>query len=149
MTALAEGLALRAVARLLTLDKDTLSGWLSQLSEHCTQVVSYFFRTEESAATGSTRTATCAAQISAAGFVLRLVVKERERGRVVNITTRIVYGTEEQIRTALHDSPVSRAINTYGVERNNLTVRQHSLRLGRNWTMDEFLSFRVPRKCPC
>ena len=36
-----------------------------------------------------------------------VVVKERERGRVVNVTTRIVYGTEEQIRTALHDSPVS------------------------------------------
>ena len=60
-----------------------------------------------------------------------VVVKERERGRVVNVTTRIVYGTEEQIRTALHHSPVSQAINTYGVERNNLTVRQHSRRMGR------------------
>jgi IS1 family transposase len=60
-----------------------------------------------------------------------VVVKERERGRVVNVTTRIVYGTEEQVRTALHDSPVSHVINTYGVERNNLTVRQHSRRMGR------------------
>ncbi len=60
-----------------------------------------------------------------------VVVKERERGRVVNVTTRIVYGTEEQVRTALHDSPVSQVINTYGVERNNLTVRQHSRRMGR------------------
>lgn len=60
-----------------------------------------------------------------------MVVKERERGRVVHVTTRIVYGTEEQIRTALHHSPVSQVINTYGVERNTLTVRQHSRRLGR------------------
>ena len=60
-----------------------------------------------------------------------VVVKERERGRVVNVTTRIVYGTEEQVRAALHNSTVSHVINTYGVERNNLTVRQHSRRMGR------------------
>jgi IS1 family transposase len=53
-----------------------------------------------------------------------VVVKERERGRVVNVTTRFVYDAEEQIRMALHNSPVSQVINTDGVERNNLTVRQ-------------------------
>jgi IS1 family transposase len=60
-----------------------------------------------------------------------VVVKERERGRVVNVTTRIVYGSQEQILAALHNSSVSTVINTYGVERNNLTVRQHSRRMGR------------------
>ncbi len=60
-----------------------------------------------------------------------VVVKEREHGRVAKITTRIVYGTEEQIRTVLRHSPVNRAINTSGVERNNLTIRQHSRRMGR------------------
>lgn len=60
-----------------------------------------------------------------------VVVKERERGRVVKVTTRLVYGTEEQIRGALHNSPVSHTINTYGVERNHLTIRQHSRRLTR------------------
>ncbi len=60
-----------------------------------------------------------------------VVVKERERGRVVNITTRIVYGSEEQVIAALKASPVSKTINTYGVERNNLTIRQHSRRMGR------------------
>jgi hypothetical protein len=49
----------------------------------------------------------------------------------VNVTTRLIYGTKEQIRAALQNSPVSTTINTYGVERNNLTVRQHSRRLGR------------------
>ncbi len=60
-----------------------------------------------------------------------VVVKERERGRVVNVTTRIVYGSEQQVIAALNASPVSTTINTYGVERNNLTIRQHSRRLGR------------------
>ncbi len=60
-----------------------------------------------------------------------VVVKERENGQVVEVTTRIVYGTTEQVEAALQASPVSRTINTYGVERNNLTVRQHSRRMGR------------------
>ena len=60
-----------------------------------------------------------------------VVVKEREKGRVVEVTTRIVYGTTEQVEAALQASPVSQTINTYGVERNNLTVRQHSRRMGR------------------
>ena len=60
-----------------------------------------------------------------------VVVKERERGRVVNVTTRIVYGSEQQVVAALKASPVSTTINTYGVERNNLTIRQHSRRMGR------------------
>lgn len=60
-----------------------------------------------------------------------VVVKEREGHRLIRITTRLVYGTEAQLVAFLHASPVSATINTYGVERNNLTVRQHSRRLGR------------------
>lgn len=60
-----------------------------------------------------------------------VVVKKREKGRVVEVTTRIVYGTTEQVEAALRASPVSKTINTYGVERNNLTTRQHSRRMSR------------------
>jgi len=60
-----------------------------------------------------------------------VVVKERAHGRVIHVTTRIVYGTPEQVEAALRASPVSHTINTYGVERNNLTVRQHARRMGR------------------
>jgi IS1 family transposase/transposase-like protein len=60
-----------------------------------------------------------------------IVVKERKHGRVLHVTTRVVYGTLAQVEAALQVSPVSRTINTYGVERNNLTVRQHARRLGR------------------
>jgi IS1 family transposase len=60
-----------------------------------------------------------------------VVVKDRAHGRVVHVTTRIVDGTTEQIEAALQASPVSHTINTYGVERNNLTIRQHARRMGR------------------
>lgn len=60
-----------------------------------------------------------------------VVVKERENGHVsVKVTTRIVYGNE-RASAALKASPVSTTINTYGVERNNLTIRQQSRRMGR------------------
>lgn len=65
------------------------------------------------------------------GLCYAVVVKEREGSRVVRVTTRLIYGTEEQLHTLLKTSPVSTTINTYGVERNNLTIRQHSRRLGR------------------
>ena len=60
-----------------------------------------------------------------------VVVKKREKGRVVEVTTRIVYGSQAQVDAALLASPVSRTINTYGVERNNLTIRQQSRRMSR------------------
>ena len=60
-----------------------------------------------------------------------IVVKERKHGRVSHVTTRVVYGTLAQVEAALQASPGSRTINTYGVERNTLTVRQHARRLGR------------------
>lgn len=60
-----------------------------------------------------------------------VVVKKRENGRVVEVNTRIVYGSQAQVDATLAASPVSETINTYGVERNNLTVRQHSRRMGR------------------
>jgi IS1 family transposase len=59
------------------------------------------------------------------------VSKRRKRGRVVAVTTHVVYGTPERLAQALADSPVSRVISTFGVERNNLTIRQHARRMGR------------------
>lgn len=66
-----------------------------------------------------------------ADLVYAVVIKERERGRVVRVTSQIIYGTEAQVVACLQASPVSHTISTWGVERNNLTVRQHSRRLGR------------------
>ena len=41
---LAEGLAIRATARLLEVDKDTVCEWLPGMSHHCARVIAYHFR---------------------------------------------------------------------------------------------------------
>jgi IS1 family transposase len=226
---LAEGTSIRATARLLNLDKDTVCHWLPRLGQHCNRVMSYFFRnlhlTEcqldelwtfifkkedqltpldkllgiygdawvwiafspvcklvpawvvgkrtlpnarklvfrlKSATDGHIPFFTSDELPHYADALLEVygvwktplrqgkrgryplprkypppdlcyavVVKKRERGRVVKVTTRIVYGSEQQVIAALNASPVSTTINTYGVERNNLTIRQHSRRMGR------------------
>lgn len=66
-----------------------------------------------------------------AALCYAVVIKEREGSRVVQVTTRLVFGTEDQLHRLLKTSSVSLTINTSGVERNNLTVRQHSRRLAR------------------
>ncbi|NJM39585.1 MAG: IS1 family transposase [Anaerolineae bacterium] len=60
-----------------------------------------------------------------------VVCKRREGSRIVEVTTQVIYGTPERIALALSDSPVSTEISTYGVERNNLTIRQQSRRMAR------------------
>ncbi len=64
-------------------------------------------------------------------LVYAVVIKEREHGHVVRVTPQIIYGSEAQVAACLGASPISDAISTWGVERNNLTIRQHSRRLGR------------------
>ena len=59
------------------------------------------------------------------------VVKHRRKGRVVSISTRAVFGEEKEIEKLLDASPVSRSVNISFIERNNLTLRQHSRRLTR------------------
>jgi IS1 family transposase len=57
------------------------------------------------------------------------VVKERENGRVVDVSYRVVYGQEQDIEEYLKQSPVSHTINTSFVERDNLALRQSNRRL--------------------
>ena len=226
---LAEGLAIRATARLLEVDKDTVCGWLPGLGQHCARVMAYHFRhlhltecqldelwtfvykKEEhldpiervAGVYGDAWIWVAFAPISklvpawvvgkrtlgnAKLLVKRLrsttdghiplftsddlphytnalldeygmmvtpprkpgpgrpplprkmppedllyavVVKRRENGHLEEVSTHIVYGTPEQIAAAIEASPVSASISTYGVERNNLTIRQHSRRTGR------------------
>ena len=60
-----------------------------------------------------------------------VVCKRREGSRVVEVTTKIIYGSPERIAKVLQDSPTSSMISTYGVERDNLTIPQHSRRMAR------------------
>lgn len=59
------------------------------------------------------------------------VVKQRERGQVVAVSTKVVFGAEEQIEACLQKSSTRQKINTSFVERQNLTLRQHNRRLTR------------------
>jgi len=59
------------------------------------------------------------------------VVKVREHGRVTEVKSKVIFGKPEAIATQLANSPVSEAINTSFVERDNLTQRQSNRRLTR------------------
>jgi len=56
------------------------------------------------------------------------VHKTRRKGRVVKIDLRAVFGDTEQVKAAIEASPVSNAINTAFVERQNGTDRNRNAR---------------------
>lgn len=60
------------------------------------------------------------------------VVKQRERGQVVAVTSKVVFGDLASVNQRLKASCVSASINTSFVERENLTLRQHTRRLTRD-----------------
>lgn len=64
-------------------------------------------------------------------LVYSQVHKYREKGRVKNIEKEVIFGTEEQVKANLSQSPVSQSVNTTFIERNNLTLRQQNGRLQR------------------
>ena len=53
------------------------------------------------------------------------VVKKRAKGRVVEVDTRVVFGTQERVVAYVATSPVSQIVNTSFVECDNLTSRQN------------------------
>ncbi len=70
-------------------------------------------------------------QTAPAGLNYAVVTKRREKGRVVEIGTRVVFGTVAAVLLALGLSRVSRAINTAFVERENGTDRHRNARKAR------------------
>ena len=59
------------------------------------------------------------------------VVKKRAKGRVVEVDTHVVFGTQAAVAAYLATSPVSQTVNTSFVERDHLTQRQSNRRLTR------------------
>jgi len=59
------------------------------------------------------------------------VHKTRRQGRVVQVETRLQFGTEERLKEALAQSPVSHTVNTSFTERYNGTDRHRNSRKGR------------------
>jgi IS1 family transposase len=65
------------------------------------------------------------------GLAYATVEKVRKKGRVVEILTRVVFGTMAAVAAALAGSRVSRSINTSFLERQHLTDRHHNARKSR------------------
>jgi IS1 family transposase len=65
------------------------------------------------------------------GLTSAVVEKTREKGRVVAIATRVVFGTMAAVTAALATSTASRAITTSFVERQNGTDRHRNARKAR------------------
>ena len=65
------------------------------------------------------------------GLLYAQVVKKREKGRVIDVDSKVVFGAPDAIAARIAASPVSCRINTSFVERDNLTQRQSNRRLTR------------------
>jgi IS1 family transposase len=82
------------------------------------------------------------------GMNYATVEKRREKGRVVEIVTRVVFGTMAAIEAVLATSKVSRRINTSILERQNATDRHHNARkvrktytFSKDWRVHEAMTY--------
>ena len=62
------------------------------------------------------------------GLNYATVHKTRTKGRVVDVATRVIFGTAATVQAALADSVASRTVNTAFVERHNGTDRNRKVR---------------------
>lgn len=65
------------------------------------------------------------------GLVYATVDKTRENGEIVHVETTLVFGTPEELASALDRSPCSSNVNTSFVERQNGTARHFNPRKQR------------------
>jgi IS1 family transposase len=87
-------------------------------------------------------------KVAPAGLTYALVEKTREKGRVVKIVTRVVFGTLAAVVAALGSSRASRAVNTAFVERENGTDRHRNARkvrktyrFSKDWRFHESVTY--------
>jgi len=67
-------------------------------------------------------------KVAPEGLNYATVHKTRTKGRVVDVATRVIFGTAATVQAALADSVASRTVNTAFVERNNGTDRNRNAR---------------------
>ncbi|HEX4608590.1 MAG TPA: hypothetical protein VH092_10340 [Urbifossiella sp.] len=67
-------------------------------------------------------------KVAPAGLNYAAVHKTRKKGRVVEVTTRVIFGTAATVAAALSASAASRTVNTAFVERHNGTDRNRNAR---------------------
>jgi hypothetical protein len=99
-------------------------------------------------ATGRPSRKMVAAKVPPVGMNYATVEKRREKGRVVEIVTRVVFGTMAAVQAALAKSKASRRINTSFLERQNATDRHHNARkvrkaytFSKDWRVHEAMTY--------
>ncbi len=82
------------------------------------------------------------------GLKYATVHKERENGRVVKVTTRVVFGTMAAVLAALAMSLVSKVVNTAFIERHNGSDRNRNRRkvrktccFSKDWAVHEAMTY--------
>lgn len=82
------------------------------------------------------------------GLKYATVHKERENGRVVKVTTRVVFGTAAAVLAALAVSLVSKAVNTVFIERHNGSDRNRNRRkvrktccFSKDWEVHDAMTY--------
>jgi hypothetical protein len=88
------------------------------------------------------------AKVPPPGLSYATVEKRREKGRVVEIITRVVFGTMVAVQAALAQSKASRSINTSFLERQHATDRHHNARkvrktytFSKDWRVHEAMTY--------
>jgi hypothetical protein len=101
-----------------------------------------------STATGRPSRKMIADKVPPPGMNYATVEKRREKGRVVEIVTRVVFGTMAAIMEVLAKSKASRRINTSFLERQNATDRHHNARkvrktytFSKDWRVHEAMTY--------
>lgn len=99
-------------------------------------------------ATGRRSRKMVAEKVPPAGMNYATVEKRRLKGRVVEIVTRVVFGTMAGVAAALARSTASRGINTSFVERQNATDRHRNARkvrktytFSKDWAVHEAMTY--------
>jgi IS1 family transposase len=98
--------------------------------------------------TGRPRRKMIAEKVAPPGLNYATVEKKREKGRVVAIITRVVFGTMAAVQAALARSTVSRSVNTSFLERHNATDRHRNARkvrktytFSKDWEVHEAMTY--------
>jgi hypothetical protein len=88
------------------------------------------------------------AKVPPPGMNYATVEKRRVKGRVVEVITRVVFGTMAAVQAAVARSKVSRRINVSFLERQNATDRHHNARkvrktytFSKDWRVHEAMTY--------
>jgi IS1 family transposase/transposase-like protein len=105
-----------------------------QLAEYRTALLHVYGQWHQPARNGTRGCYPKPRRIAPPDLLYAQVVKQRERGEVIAVSTKVVFGDAAAIQARLAASPASTLVNTSFVERDNLTLRQQNRRLTRKTT---------------